>query len=265
VTRIQEYLGKATREAMVHTRWSKPNEAHEQALRDFVAAILSPLSAPEFLGDLREFEKSLAHGGMANGLGQTLLKMTVPGVPDFFQGSELWELRLVDPDNRRPVDFAARISALQELQWETAGELSSKAREYAARWQDGKIKLFLIRKTLGYRRQHAALFADGDFLPAEVRGPAAEHVLAFYRCHNNDWSLTVVPRWLARAKPSDGERWRGTTIVLPKGAPEGWSNVLTGARSKVHAGNAEHVLRVEELLGDFPVALLSSASTLAAV
>jgi (1->4)-alpha-D-glucan 1-alpha-D-glucosylmutase len=269
VRRIQEYVVKATREAMVHTRWTKPNEAHEKGLQTFVAAILSESSAPEFLTDLRGFEKSFGYFGMVNGLAQTLLKMTAPGVPDFFQGSELWDLRLVDPDNRTPVDFAQRIAALKELEQETAapsrGPATSKIRELAERWEDGRIKLFLIRKILGYRRQHAALFADGDFLPAEVRGPAADKVVAFFRCHENEWSLTVVPRWLARPTSQGGEKWRETVIVLPKGAPEGWSNVLTGARSKVHAGNAEHVLHVGEVIGDFPVALLGSASTLAAV
>ena len=195
----------------------------------------------------------------------------------------MWDLRLVDPDNRTPVDFARRISTLKELERETAGQALAKARELAARWEDGKIKLFLIRKTLGYRRQHAALFANGDFLPAEVRGPAADKVVAFFRRHENDWTLTVAPRWLAREKASTGELWRGTAIVLPRGAPEAWLNVLTGTRNKVRATRAEHGLGVErgpgaervlgvervldvgELLGDFPVALLSSASALAAV
>ncbi|MGA2810342.1 MAG: malto-oligosyltrehalose synthase [Candidatus Acidiferrum sp.] len=268
VARIQEYLAKAIREAMVHTRWTRPNEAHETALHDFVATILSPQSAPEFLADLREFEKSLAYCGMVNGLAQTLLKMTAPGVPDFFQGSELWDLRLVDPDNRTPVDFARRISELKELQQETTAPshepATVKIRKLLKRWPDGGIKLFLIRKILGYRRQHAALFADGEFLPTEVRGPASEKVMAFFRCHENEWSLSVVPRWLAREKAGDGT-WRGTAIVVPKNAPEAWTNVLTGALNKVHAADKEHLLDVGDVLGDFPVALLGALSGLAAV
>src|SRR5271168_3211309 len=278
--RIQEYMVKAIREAMVHTRWTKPNEAHEAALRNFVTAILSRESAPEFLADLREFQKSLAYFGMVNGLAQTLLKMTCPGVPDFFQGSELWDLRLVDPDNRQPVDFALRMSALKELERETAEHAMTKARELAAHWEDGKVKLFLIRKALGYRRQHAALFANGDFLPAEVRGPAAQNVLAFFRRHEGDWTLVVMPRWLAREKSRGAELWRETVLVLPKDAPDAWSNALTGARNKTrkiqnapmgsdrhdpHMIDGERVLDVEGLLGDFPVALLRSVSSLAAV
>ena len=267
---------------MVHTRWTRPNETHEKALRNFVTAILSPESAAEFLADLREFQKSVAYFGMANGLGQTLLKMTCPGVPDFFQGSELWDLRLVDPDNRTPVDFARRISALQELEQETAGRATAYARELAARWEDGKIKLFLIRETLGFRRQHAALFTNGDFLPAEVRGPSAENVVAFFRCHENDWALTVAPRWLARdgrnaalrtgssadlerGEPPSDAAWRNTIIGLPGGAPESWANLLTGRRCKARMIDKEQVLVVEDLLGDFPVALLSSVSSLAVI
>jgi (1->4)-alpha-D-glucan 1-alpha-D-glucosylmutase len=195
---------------------------------------------------------------MVNGLAQTLLKMTCPGVPDFFQGSELWDLRLVDPDNRQPVDFALRMDALKELGNETQDAALAKAHELAEHWEDGKIKLFLIRKTLGYRRQHAALFADGDLLPADVRGPAAKNVVAFFRRHRGEWALVVVPRWLAKEKNSVGARWQGTAVVLPKDAPEEWSNALTGASCKSQVLDGKRVVNVEGSLADFPVALLSS-------
>ena len=273
--RVQEYMVKAVREAKVHTRWTRPNEAHEAALRNFVTAMLSRDAAAEFRADFDEFRESLAYFGMVNGLSQTLLKMTCPGVPDFFQGSELWDLRLVDPDNRGPVDFAKRMAALKDLEEEVTGSLAEKgmekARELVSHWEDGKIKLFLIRKALGFRRQHAALFANGEFLPAEARGPAAENVVAFFRRHEKDWSLSVMPRWLARDKSKGGVRWRDTTIVLPKDAPEEWSNVLTGAQSRVRVQDGEQVrdperlLDVEELFGDFPVALLGSVESLGAV
>jgi (1->4)-alpha-D-glucan 1-alpha-D-glucosylmutase len=273
--RVQEYMVKAVREAKVHTRWTRPNEAHEAALRNFVTAMLSRDAAAEFRADFDEFRKSLGYFGMVNGLSQTLLKMTCPGVPDFFQGSELWDLRLVDPDNRGPVDFAKRMAALKDLEQEVTGSWAEKgmekARELVSHWEDGKIKLFLIRKALGFRRQHAALFANGEFLPAEARGPAAENVVAFFRRHEKDWSLSVMPRWLAREKSKGGVRWRDTTIVLPKDAPEEWSNVLTGAQSRVRvqdgeqARDPERLLDVEELFNDFPVALLGSVESLGAV
>ena len=271
VKRIQEYLVKALREAMVYTRWTKPNEAHEGALQNFVAKILAPESAPEFLRDLRAFQKHVAYFGMVNSLGQTLIKMTAPGVPDFFQGSELWDLRLVDPDNRQPVDFAARLRALQEIETATLANAQEAIHDLAAAWEDGKVKLFLIRKTLGFRRQHAALFAQGEFFPAEVRGPGADHVLAFFRCHENDWSLTVAPRWQARLLERE-DKWAGTEIVLPPNAPHSWLNVLTGARSTAAMPDSADErpdeakpLAVKDLLADFPVALLESASSLSAV
>jgi (1->4)-alpha-D-glucan 1-alpha-D-glucosylmutase len=268
-TRIQEYMAKAIREAMVHTRWTRPNEAHEKALHDFVSAILSPDSSREFLADFRAFHKSVAYWGMVNGLAQTLLKMTCPGVPDFFQGSELWDLRLVDPDNRQPVDFSKRMAALEKLEPTDVGATPQGARALVANWQNGSAKLWLIRQTLLFRREHAALFAEGDFLPAEVRGPNATKVLAFFRRHQNEWSLTLVPRWLAEIgriaddTASNQLSWNSdklaeTLIVLPKEAPRSWSSVLTLAKAEALESLGESVLSVPDILSESPVALLSA-------
>ncbi len=286
--RIQEYTVKAIREAMVHTRWTRPNEGHEKALHDFVAAVLSEDSSPEFVVDIRAFQKTVAYFGMVNGLAQTLLKMIAPGVPDFFQGSELWDLRLVDPDNRGPVDFAKRATMLQELTRPATLDAAETARALSRDWGDGSSKLWLIHRTLAFRREHAALFAGGDFLPAEVRGAAAENVVAFFRRYKNEWVLAVAPRWLAkralaadpRALPADEkprdadanwggettwnvESWRDTQIVLPHGAPNGWHSVLTGAtiatdgsKNSASGSAGERVLAVGELLADFSVGLL---------
>ncbi len=267
--RIQEYMVKAIREAMVHTRWTRPNEAHEKALHNFVSAILAPASSPQFLADFRPFEKSVAYFGMLNGLAQTLLKMTSPGVPDFFQGSELWDLRLVDPDNRQPVDFASRTAALKNLEPTGAVAEPERARTLVGNWQDGRAKLWLIRQTLQFRREHATLFAEGDFLPAQVRGPMSEKVAAFFRRHKNEWALTVVPRWQAalrhladEATPNQpcwtSESFSETTIVLPSEARRSWSSVLTPAKTQALESTTESVLNVRDLLSDFPVALLSA-------
>ncbi|HZC64998.1 MAG TPA: malto-oligosyltrehalose synthase, partial [Candidatus Dormibacteraeota bacterium] len=202
--RIQEYIVKAVREAMVYTRWTRPNEMHETAIHNFVSAILSPARSAEFLADFHDFERSISYFGMLNSCAQTLLKMTTPGVPDFFQGSELWDLRLVDPDNRQPVDFPARAASLQNLTRAAPESLNSSSHHQSEFWNDGHIKLWLIRKTLQYRQAHAALFSEGDLLPAEVRGPAAENILAFFRHHKNAWALTLVPRWLAKTLQRPG-------------------------------------------------------------
>jgi (1->4)-alpha-D-glucan 1-alpha-D-glucosylmutase len=269
--RIQEYMVKAIREAMVHTRWTRPNEAHEKALHDFVSAILSPASSPEFLADFSAFENSVAYFGMVNGLSQTLLKMTTPGVPDFFQGSELWDLRLVDPDNRQPVDFASRTGALQTIASTGADPAVApqRARALIANWQDGRSKLWLIRQALQFRREQATLFAEGDFFPAEVRGPMSENVVAFFRRHKNDWTLTVVPRWLTELghfaeqttpdRPSwTSDRFSEIAILLPGDAPPTWSSVLTLAKIEALKSATELVLNVRDLLSEFPVALLSA-------
>ena len=138
---------------MVHTRWTRPNQPHEDALLKFVARILSQDDNREFLQDFRQFQKKVAFFGMVNGLSQTLLKIATPGVPDFYQGSELWDLRLVDPDNRGPIDFAKRTAALESI---ANAETSNQApRDLVENWHDGCIKLYLIWKALRFRRDHA--------------------------------------------------------------------------------------------------------------
>jgi (1->4)-alpha-D-glucan 1-alpha-D-glucosylmutase len=268
-SRIQDYMVKAIREAMVHTRWTRPNEAHENALHDFVSAIVSDKPSREFLADFRAFQESVAYFGMLNGLAQTLLKMTAPGVPDFFQGSELWDLRLVDPDNRQPVDFAARTQALTAAQSSSTQTPQHAARHLFANWKNGIAKLWLIRQTLQFRREHPDLFAEGAFLPADVRGPASENILAFLRHHQNEWSLTVVPRWLSKKAQAqhtaDEPSWnpdifRGTSIVLPGEARGSWTSALTGPTIKAADNSGEKLLDAEALFADFPVALLAGNS-----
>jgi (1->4)-alpha-D-glucan 1-alpha-D-glucosylmutase len=269
--RIQEYMVKAVREAMVHTRWTRPNAAHETAVHDFASAILSPARSAEFLADFHDWAQAISYFGMINGLAQTLLKMTAPGVPDFFQGSELWDLRLVDPDNRRPVDFAARAALLQKLALATRAATSPTGREQGEFWNDGQIKLWLIRTTLQFRNAHAALFAEGEFLPAELRGENTGNLVAFFRRRENAWALVVVPRWLAKtglsvARPTPANNllpqiaktFADTQIVLPTIAPERWHSVLDGTITSATTSQTSGILHVKDLLSDFPLALLSA-------
>jgi (1->4)-alpha-D-glucan 1-alpha-D-glucosylmutase len=269
--RIQEYMVKAVREAMVHTRWTRPNEAHETAVHDFVSAILSPTRSAEFLADFHDFARSISYFGMVNGLAQTLLKMTVPGVPDFFQGSELWDLRLVDPDNRQPVDFSARAAMLQKLAPAAHVATSPAGREPRELWDDGQIKLWLIRTTLQFRNTHAALFAEGEFLPAELRGENAGNLVAFFRRQESAWALVVVPRWLAKTTwsvarptlandllPQIATTFADTQIVLPTMAPERWHSALDGAITSATTSQTSRILGVTDLLSGFPLALLNA-------
>jgi (1->4)-alpha-D-glucan 1-alpha-D-glucosylmutase len=263
VKRLQSYAVKATREAMVHTRWTRPNLTHEEGLTNFVAAILDETKNGAFLEDLRSFHRDIAYYGMLNSLSQILLKMTAPGVPDFYQGSELWDLRLVDPDNRGVVDFVKRIELLKALRKNDVQDNGSFAAELLSNWSDGRIKLYLIWKTLGFRREFGESFTDGEFVPARVSGERAENVTAFFRVHGNRSALIVAPKWLAASGMGreSGERkqfWGDTVIALPENAAESWRNVLIGGRVILQKNGEHAMVRVADALSQFPVALLSS-------
>lgn len=258
--RVQAYAIKATREAMVHTRWTLPNTAHEDALKRFVAAILKPGRNNLFLREFAAFRKSLAYGGMVNGLAQALLKIISPGIPDFYQGSELWDLRLVDPDNRQPVDFALRASMLAAMKRQSK-PATDFAGELAANWEDGAIKLYATWKALSFRGERPELFSTGDFRELKATGPRAEHVLAILRRHKRDWALLIAPRWLTRARQEAGveepaEIWNEVEIQLPHAAPDSWLNIFTGEKIRLAEARPK-ALRVSEALQHFPVALLS--------
>ncbi len=263
--RLQAYLVKATREAMINTRWTEPNETHESALARFIEEILSPKNE-RFLRDFSAFQKKTAYCGMINSLAQVLLKVTCPGIPDFYQGSELWDFRLVDPDNRGLVDFAERSRLLSRVIRESEVDFASAARGFVEHSEDGRIKLYVIQKALAYRLKHDELFSKGDFIPLEARGRRAEHLVAYLRSLGDLCSLTVVPRWLAASEGDSGrtdarEFWQDTRLVLPREAFRSWRNIFTdrGIRGQLFDGN--QTLLVGDLLAEFPVALLISADS----
>jgi len=260
VQRLQDHMIKATREAMIHTRWTRPNEAHEEALRNFVASILSPDRSPEFMDDFRQFQKRIACFGMINGLSQTLLKITSPGVSDFYQGSELWDLRLVDPDNRGAIDFEKRKSAHQRI-GEAPGN-PDLARELVSHWQDGRVKMYLIRTALRFRREHQSLFSEGEFIPLQCEGRYGENVVAFLRRHKDESALIVVPRWLSQLAPahsnSQAFEWDDTRLLLPDASTELWKNELTGHELRSAELGDKRYISLNDLLRDFPVALSAS-------
>jgi (1->4)-alpha-D-glucan 1-alpha-D-glucosylmutase len=260
LARLQDYAVKATREAMVHTRWTLPNTAHEDALKRFVASILQPGAKNSFLRDFLPFQQRIARSGMINGLSQAVLKIVSPGIPDFYQGSELWDLRLVDPDNRQPVDFATRASMHASLR--TSEPSASLAEQLTAHWQDGRIKLYAIWKALNFRREHTDLFFDGDFLQLETTGVAAEHVLAIARRKKEKWALFAAPRWLARAQDTQlgtaTTFWDATTIQLPESAPQYWRNIFT--EENLSATGQTGSLPVAGMFRNFPIALLTGGT-----
>lgn len=226
--RAWAYLLKACREAKIRTSWHEPNAAYEDGLREFTGTILADET---FTSDLAAFVEPLVLPGRVNGLAQTLLKLTAPGTPDFYQGTELWDLSLVDPDNRRPVDFPARRELLSRCA-KLAG------REVVADWDSGLPKLWLIQRVLRIRRERAASF-EGAHQPLSARGSRLGHLILFQR---GDDVLVAVPRFTLTL----GGDWDDTIIGLPAGS---WRNIFTEI---THSGD----ITPPELFGDFPVALL---------
>jgi len=255
--RIQDFMVKAVREAMVHTRWTVPNLDHERALVDFVASILEESPENCFLPDFIRFAERVAWHGALNSLSQLLIKIASPGVADFYQGTELWDLRLVDPDNRRPVDFGMRKQWLASL-----SEGTPCLSELVGHWQDGRIKMYVMQKGLEFRRDHASLVLRGDYRSLAVEGPQRDCVVAFGRRYRGDWSVAIAPRLTSgladEGQPPVGATvWGRTRIVLPKRSPERWINVFDGQVLSATDDENGKSLRVGDLLREFPVALLT--------
>lgn len=231
--RLTAYMEKAAREAKQQTSWTQQNKDFEDALRSFIERILG---SNEFVAEVDSFVGSLLTPGRINGLAQTLIKLTAPGVPDTYQGGELWDLRLVDPDNRGPVDYAARQAMLIEL------KAGLSAEEIMKRADSGMPKLWVVHRALALRREQPAWFgALAAFTPIQAKGPRLDHVVAYLRGAD---VITCVPRWSALGS----NRWGATSIELPEGH---WTNELTGEQWK------GGIVRIQALLARFPVALLA--------
>lgn len=262
--RVREYMIKAVREAKVNTRWIRPNLPYEKAVRDFVDAILGNGETNRFLKDFLPFQRKVAWYGMANGLSQALVKIASPGVPDFYQGSERWDLRLVDPDNRGPVDFRELRTMLEELRAGEQGGTRPLIRGLLACPEDGRIKLFLTWKALSFRRDHGDLFAAGDYLPLSASGGKKEHLLAFTRRRGDRWAIAAVPRLVTRlASPGGFPLGKGAwgtrdLLVLPEGAPRRWRDVFTGETLEAVGPGRGGGLPLHVLFQDLPAAFLAA-------
>jgi (1->4)-alpha-D-glucan 1-alpha-D-glucosylmutase len=256
--RMHNYTLKATREAMVHTRWTRPNLPHEHALVHFLDGLFRD---KKFLADFLPWQSKLAYYGMCNGLALTLLKIFSPGIPDIYQGCDLWDLRLVDPDNRRPVDYERRVKLLDRIEVQSQQSELEFCRELTRHWQDGAIKLYLLSKVLGFRREHGGLFADGEWLPLSAAGVRKDNVLAYARRYEKSWTIAVAPRFLARAKaPQQWDLmrafWKSTQLLLPASAPLAWRNILTGESLRCTTRQGRKYIPAGTILGNFPVAVL---------
>ncbi|MCE9607521.1 MAG: malto-oligosyltrehalose synthase [Planctomycetia bacterium] len=282
IERMQAYMEKATHESKQQTSWINPNPGYDQAVRDFVAACLTPDADNRFLPEFLALQRKIVQLGLYTALSQVALKLLSPGVPDIFQGQEVWDFSLVDPDNRRPVDYARRTQLLQKLKADFPTEVSHRA-EFAASLAknpaDDRLKLFATWKLIELRRKHETLFAAGRYVPLSTSGRAAEHIVAFAWQPTSDHSaeheagaedatriVVVVPRWWGRlteaaaidgvvACVGQGERvWADTTVELPAGFPRTFVNHLTGRQ--VHAKS--DLFRLKEVLDEFPIGVFVS-------
>jgi (1->4)-alpha-D-glucan 1-alpha-D-glucosylmutase len=253
--RIRKYMLKAVREGKVHSSWLKPDLEYEKAVFSFVESILSPSPDNQFLEAFLPFQKEVAFFGVWNSLAQVLLKLTCPGVPDFYQGTELWDLNLVDPDNRRPVDYETRMNLLRKV-----GKLEDHEEEGLQELMDssadGRIKLFVIFRALEARRNSSDLFRFGSYIPLQPVGQYRNHLLAYARRHERFCAVTVVPRFLTDLvrpyhHPVGADVWQDTGVKLERRGPSAWRNVFTGEVLEDH-----EVLPCSEIFARFPVALL---------
>jgi (1->4)-alpha-D-glucan 1-alpha-D-glucosylmutase len=257
--RVKGFSIKAAREAKVNTSWKSPNLNYETALLFFMDSLLKN---DIFLNAFLPFQKKIAFHGALNSLSEVLIKIAAPGVPDFYQGTEIWNYSLVDPDNRHSVDFSKIRRQLENLLANSAADREILT-TLCKNWSDGNIKLFLIQKLLQFRQNNSAIFQAGRYIPVQADGAHKLNVYSFCRVHDGRWILVAVPRFTTRlctqGKFPIGEAiWQDTQIILPKNAPKRWSNVLSNERLEAEESLGQPALKMQALLSSFPVGFYSS-------
>lgn len=255
VKRICDFMLKAVREAKVHTNWIAYNTEYEEALMYFVENVLDENKSSQFLNEFISFQKKVAHYGLYNSLSQILLKITSPGIPDFYQGSELWDLNLVDPDNRNPVDFCKRISMFNEIKGVSTSDFPELINKFLTQWKDGAIKMFLIYRCNKARNDRVELFQKGAYIPITTYGKFRNNIVAFARKLDTLWAVVAVPRFLVNVInenqiPVSKEIWADTSIKLPV-FPESWYDVISG-----ESAHFDNTVFIGDLFRLFPGAFL---------
>jgi (1->4)-alpha-D-glucan 1-alpha-D-glucosylmutase len=254
-------MSKAVREAQVHSGWINPNETYEAALSSFVRAALDASHANPFLDDLAPLRDLVAHAGAINALAQQLLKLTAPGMPDIYQGTEVWDQSLVDPDNRRPVDYGLRTRLLDELA--EAEPSSALTRDLLDHKADSRVKLHLTSRALAFRATHSELFARGDYVPLYAEGSATDHIVAFARRFEDQEVIVAVPRLVAGltgkalVDPIGPEVWGDTRLLVPDVEAETrYRDVFSGEEINADVGDEGVSLPLADVLSVLPFALV---------
>jgi (1->4)-alpha-D-glucan 1-alpha-D-glucosylmutase len=249
IERIQAYMGKALHEAKINTSWIQPNEEWDAAMRDFIGRILDSSFRNKFVPAFLPVVQEIAWLGAINSLSQTLLKLTSPGVPDIYQGNEIWDYSLVDPDNRQPVDYRPRRAMLDALPASTPDELMRN-------WPDGRIKMFLTQRLLQFRREHVGLFQRGEYLPLGASGTFAECCVSFARRLGDQWIVVIAPRLSSRIGfPPIAERWKDTMLEFPETLSLEHAHNLFTCRKLHHEGR---VVAVADTLSILPFAVITN-------
>ncbi|MCF8062195.1 MAG: malto-oligosyltrehalose synthase [Deltaproteobacteria bacterium] len=254
--RIHAYLIKAVREAKVHTAWIEPDSAYEEAFVSFFESLVEQGEDGTFLRTFLPFCRRVSRLGLINSLSQVLLKLTLPGVPDLYQGTDLWDFSLVDPDNRRPVDFERRRTLLDEMRKRDRSSPGKLMEELLQDPGDGRVKMYLVFKILSFRRRSPDLFDRGAYLPLSAAGSHRSRITAYARRLNNQWLLAAAPRLPAGFSLQDGwplgePSWNETRIKLPSGSPRRFRDLFSGRRLDM----GSH-LEMARATNRFPVVLL---------
>ncbi|MFI5343320.1 MAG: malto-oligosyltrehalose synthase [Chlamydiales bacterium] len=260
--RIKQYFIKALKEAKIHTSWINPHQDYEEAAAEFVDRILDPSPENRFIHEFELFMQPIIRAGMANSLSQLLLKMTSPGVVDFYQGSELGVFTLVDPDNRQPVDYAIRQSQLQWIKDEADSDLLKLIHILISTLDDGRLKLFLIWRVLNYRKSRELLFQRGEYHPLAVQGEKERHLIAFSRRQGKQEAIIIASRFYTqwadlKSELPLGDDWGDTAIRFSEPLNGWYKNVITGEEFETKDW---HSLSISKVLTHLPFALLDSIS-----
>lgn len=268
IDRIQAYMIKAVKEAKQRTSWVSPDAEYEEALVAFVGKVLDQSGPNAFLDDFLPFQEEIAQIGVYNSLSQLMIKIAAPGVPDFYQGTELWDFSLVDPDNRRPVDFDARARLVADLKKACeSGSRPTLIRDLVDHRMDGRIKMFVTMEGLRYRRDHSKVFQHGDYVPLDGIGEKRDYIFAFGRLHEGETVVVAVPRLLTSVLPDVvttplGEKvWTNTQVIMPAWKERtSFRNHFTGEILLTTTTEGKQVVQAGELFNTFPVALLEKES-----